>query len=68
MTDEEHKQRHIELHRMLDELVADYFTHTGKLFTSSSIMDLIQWSHQQTIQPAVTPVLTARGGVPRVVH
>lgn len=51
MTPEEHKQRHQELHRALDELAADFFGQTGKLPSQSTIMELIQWSHQQTISP-----------------
>jgi hypothetical protein len=52
MTFEEHKARHEQLHRYLDELLADFTTHTGKLFSDTPIMDLIVWSHSQTIAPA----------------
>jgi len=31
---EEHKQRHVELHRMLDELIADWIANTVKEFSS----------------------------------
>ena len=50
---EQHRGRHILLHRMLDELAADWATHQprGKLFSNSTIMELIEWSHRQTIQP-----------------
>lgn len=50
MTPEEHKQRHIELHRSLDELFADFITH-GNGRTTSSIRELLEWSHKQTQQP-----------------
>lgn len=33
MNDQEHKQRHIELHAALDELLADYFTHGATVVT-----------------------------------
>lgn len=48
MTDEEHLKRHIELHKMFDELTADYIKNTDKSLTESSIMDLIHWSFEQT--------------------
>jgi hypothetical protein len=50
---EKHRRRHVELHRALDELVADWVLHQprGKL-CNSTIMELIEWSHRQTIKPA----------------
>ncbi len=51
MAPEEHKSRHIELHKCLDELAADFCRQTGKLPSLASIMDLIQWSHGQTEEP-----------------
>jgi hypothetical protein len=50
---ERHRQRHVELHQALDELAADWVVHQprGKVFSNSSIMELIQWSHVQTIEP-----------------
>ena len=50
-TPEQHKARHVELHRMLDELVADWIGHTGKRPSTSSVMDLMQWAHEQTLNP-----------------
>lgn len=47
---EKHRQRHIELHRELDELVADWIQHTGRLPSRTTVMELIKWSHQQTIR------------------
>lgn len=41
---DEHLARHVLLHNMLDELVADYITSTGKRPSNSTIMELIQWS------------------------
>ena len=47
----EHKKRHVELHRSLDELVADFVAQTGRLPSETTIMDLMRWSHEQTIAP-----------------
>ena len=46
-----HKEKHVLLHRHFDELIADYMSHTKKLFSESSIMDLINWSYKQTEKP-----------------
>lgn len=51
---EAHRERHLELHRMLDELVADFIRHTDQRPSSASVMDLMTWSHQQTIAPTET--------------
>jgi len=53
MEKEPHIQRHKELHRALDELAADFITHTGKLPSQSTIIELMQWSHKQTTDPDV---------------
>lgn len=47
---EKHRQRHVKLHREFDELLADWILHTGLLPSRSSILQLQQWSHQQTIR------------------
>lgn len=54
-TEQEHKERHVELHRALDELVADFFRHTGKFPSDTSLMSLMEWSHQQSLSPTPTP-------------
>ena len=46
-----HKERHIELHKMLDELIADYITNTKGMPSQNTILDLMQWSHKQTEEP-----------------
>ena len=51
MTREEHKERHKILHKELDELVADFISHTKSLPSRASIMDLMEWSHKQTKTP-----------------
>ena len=60
MNELKHKKRHEELHRALDELVADWISHHGigkpyRGLTNTSIMELIKWSHEQTINPT-TPL------------
>ncbi len=47
----DHKQRHILLHRYLDELVADWITHTEGLPSRSTIFELMQWANCQTYDP-----------------
>jgi hypothetical protein len=51
ITLEEHRARHVELHRSLDELVADFIRHTDRLPSETSVMDLMMWSHAQTQNP-----------------
>jgi len=45
---ENHRKRHIQLHRSLDELVSDYISATGNIPSQNSILDLMRWSHEQT--------------------
>ncbi len=51
MDREEHKARHQLLHRELDELLADFISHTKALPSKTTIMELVEWSHGQTINP-----------------
>lgn len=53
MTREKHRLRHIELHRHLDELFADFIKNNPNLstYTGATIKDLMEWSHKQTIEP-----------------
>ena len=53
MTTKEHKQRHIELHRSLDELFADYISHHPEQiqFTTMPLAILLEWSFEQTKNP-----------------
>ena len=54
VTDREtHIKRHQFLHAAFDELLADYITHTGETISGTTIFELMQWSHSQTIEPAV---------------
>lgn len=50
-----HRERHEVLHRALDELVADWVTHTEGLPSQNSVMELMSWSHQQTLNPTEKP-------------
>ena len=53
MTPDEHRARHVELHRALDELFADFVAHQpGSRFLERPILELIKWSHTQTIEPS----------------
>ena len=59
MTPDEHRERHALLHKMLDELVADYLTEAArypspKLPSNTTILELMKWSHAQTINPDQT--------------
>jgi len=56
MTPEEHKQRHVELHKKLDELVADRIIYDKDFLpTKSTVMELIEWSYHQTLNPTPSP-------------
>jgi hypothetical protein len=47
-----HRLRHMALHKLLDELAADYLINNpGNLLSDTSIMTLIGWSHKQTKEP-----------------
>lgn len=46
-----HKETHKILHEALDKLVADWIKNTGKLPSKSSILELMQWSNKQLIDP-----------------
>lgn len=47
----EHLKRHTELHKCLDELLADYIAQTDSLPEYTSLWDFIAWSFKQTTQP-----------------
>jgi hypothetical protein len=53
---ERHRKRHVELHQALDELCADWAAHqplgsVGKMFSNTTIMELMEWSYKQTQEP-----------------
>ena len=51
MNKKEHIARHIMLHKKFDELLADFIRHTDKLPSKTNLMEFLEWSHQQTIDP-----------------
>ncbi len=51
MENEEHIERHKILHKELDELMADHIRHTNKLPSKTTVLELAQWSHEQTTKP-----------------
>ena len=51
MDEATHKAKHKELHKALDELVTDYLQNTGGRTSQRSVIDLIEWSHKQTLKP-----------------
>lgn len=46
-----HKKQHQELHKALDELAADYIIYTKKSLRDTNILELMEWSYQQTQSP-----------------
>lgn len=47
MNTELHQQRHIELHKMFEELLVDFIGVTGKYPSRTPIMELLEWSDRQ---------------------
>ena len=50
----DHKERHAELHKCLDELLADFIGHTHRLPSKTTILELVEWSNQQQFAPTGT--------------
>lgn len=48
---ESHRARHRYLHRMLDELVADWIRHTDGRPSKNSVLDLMKWANGQRDNP-----------------
>lgn len=51
LTEAEHRERHLQLQRALDELIADFIDKTGKMPSGATVMELMEWSYQQTLKP-----------------
>lgn len=51
LTAKEHRDRHIELHKALDELITDFIMHTGNLPSKTGLMLLMEWSAEQAQEP-----------------
>lgn len=58
MTNDEHIKRHKKLHNWLDEIAADYFTQTERLLSETTVLELLEWSYGQTIQPGTREQLS----------
>lgn len=54
MTYEQHREIHVVLHQQFDKLLADFIAHTDKLPSRTTVLELMEWSHQQTIDPTET--------------
>ena len=48
---EEHIARYGEFHKCLDELLADFFTHTERWAGETTLLEFIEWSYTQTKNP-----------------
>lgn len=46
-----HKATHQQLHGALDELAADFVNHTASRLSRATVLDLIEWSYSQTLEP-----------------
>lgn len=55
MTPEQHKMRHQMLHKHFDELLADFICHTNKRISTTTLFELMEWSHEQTKNPTEKP-------------
>ena len=48
---QEHIERHVYCHAVLDELMADFFNVTGKRPSEATVSELVNWSANQTHNP-----------------
>ena len=46
-----HRKRHEFLHSALDELTSDFIRHTDKLPSKTTILELMEWSSLECINP-----------------
>ena len=51
MNKTEHRERHIELHRNLDELITDAIQYGGLFPSKATVLDLLRCSFEQTVEP-----------------
>lgn len=50
--EQEHRVHHVQLHEALEMLVSDYLAHhPTRVMASVSVLELFDWSNQQTIEP-----------------
>ena len=55
MTAKEHREKHKELHEALDELAADFMSETRRLASGTTVMELMEWSCDQTKNAKAVP-------------
>jgi len=48
---DEHKEKHVALHKSLDLLVADMIANTNMLPSKTTVMQLMKWSNSQMDKP-----------------
>jgi hypothetical protein len=58
VTTDEHRRRHIELHRALDELMCDFMAQTMRVPSDTTVGELLQWSASQASAPTEPTTLT----------
>jgi hypothetical protein len=51
MSNSQHIERHKELHKAFDELLADYLLYSKKVPGEIPVFELMKWSYQQTLEP-----------------
>lgn len=53
LNQEQHRNRHVTLHHMFDELWADFIAHHPDNFEMDKVTvgELVRWSHRQTTKP-----------------
>lgn len=50
---EQHKQMHVQMHKVLLLLLDDFIEQTETTPAQTKIINLMKWSHEQTIKPTV---------------
>lgn len=53
ITEEEHIERHKVLHKCFDELLADFIDKAGRTLSQTNLIELVEWSYQQTFKPDI---------------
>jgi hypothetical protein len=62
MTHDEHKQRHVQLHQGLHELIADWMAQTAVLPSEALVSELVRWSMRQVENPTVNEFMPEEEG------
>lgn len=53
MKKSDHIERHKVLHSCFDELLGDFISHTSKMPSKTTVMELLKWSYSQSENPTV---------------